>query len=90
MAQIMTQEEFVKAVKEKRAAYIQAAVDYMDALERLDFETAMKHALSAADILGMDVMTYLMNWYVDADTTEFDEKYERVSDELVAALDTGE
>lgn len=89
MAQ-MTEAEFVKAVKEKREAYIQAAADYMDALERLDFETAMKHAMSAADILGMDVMTYLMNWYAKADTTEFDEKYERVSDELVAALDTGE
>ena len=86
----MTQEEFVKAIKEKRAAYIQAAVDYMDALERLDFETAVKHAMSAVDILGMDVMTYLMNWYANADTTEFDEKYEQVSDELVAAMDTGE
>ena len=89
MAQ-MTQEEFVKAVKEKRAAYIQAAVDYMDALERLDFETAMKHAMSATDILGMDVMTYLMNWYAKADTSEFDERYQEVTEKLAEAIDTGE
>ena len=89
MAQ-MTQEEFVKKIQEKRAAYIQAAVDYMDALERLDFETAMKHAMSATDILGMDVMTYLMNWYAKADTSEIDEKYEKVTEELAEALDTGE
>lgn len=89
MAQ-MTQEEFVKKIQEKRAAYIQAAADYMDALERLDFETAMKHAMSATDILGMDVMTYLMNWYAKADTSEIDEKYEKVTEELAEALDTGE
>lgn len=84
----MTEEQFVKEVRDRRQAYIQAAVDYMDALERLDFETAMKHAMSAADILGMDIMTEVTRWYVDNDTEEFDDKFEKVSDELLEAAKT--
>lgn len=86
----MTEQEFVEKVKAKREAYIQAAVDYMDALERLDFETAMKHAMSATNILGMDVMSYLMNWYAKADTSEFDERYQEVTEQLAEQLDLGD
>ena len=86
----MTEQEFVEKVKAKREAYIQATVDYMDALERLDFETAMKHAMSATDILGMDVMSYLMNWYAKADTSEFDERYQEVTEQLAEQLDLGD
>ena len=86
----MTEEQFVKEVRERRQAYIQAAVDYMDALERLDFRTAMEHAMSAADILGMDIMTEVSRWYVDNDTEEFDEKYEKVGEELMEATKTDE
>lgn len=86
----MTEEQFVKEVRERRQAYIQAAVDYMDALEHLDFEKAMKHAMSAADILGMDIMTEVSKWYVDNDTEDFDDKFEKVSDELLEAVKTDE
>ena len=86
----MTEEQFVKEVRERRQAYIQAAVDYMDALEHLDFEKAMEHAMSAADILGMDIMTEVTRWYVDNDTEELDDKFEKVGDELLEAVKTDE
>lgn len=86
----MTEQEFVKVIKEKREAYIQAAVDYMDALERLDFKTAMEHSMSAADILGMDVMAYLMDWYNNNDTEDFDKRYMEVTEQLEEAMKTDE
>ena len=84
----MTEEQFVKEVKARRQAYIQTAVDFMDALERLDFKSAAKYSLSATDVLGMDIMTELTRWYLDAETDEFDEKYRKVDEELTEAVKT--
>lgn len=78
----MTNEEFITKIKESREAYIQSSVDFMDALERLDFETAAKHSMSAPEILGMDVMEKLMRWCMENDTEEIETKYDEITNEL--------
>ena len=86
----MTDEKFIEKVKEVRPAYMKACEDYMDALERLDFEAALKHSMSAPNLMGMEMMAYIMNKLKDCDTSDFEEKYEKITDELAEALDTGE
>jgi DNA-binding transcriptional regulator GbsR (MarR family) len=87
----MTNEEFIERVKEIRPAYMKACEDYLDALERLDFEAAMKHSISAPNLMGMDMMAYIMNKLKECESTEgFMEEYEKITEELEEALDTGE
>ena len=87
---MMTEQEFVKKCKEVREVYIKDAADFMDACERLDFESAFKHTMAAADILGIDFMAFITKKYLESDTVEIDEKYEEVMDQVTEAMDTGE
>ncbi len=86
----MTNEMFIEKVKEIRPAYMKACEDYMDALERLDFEAAMKHSMSAPNLMGMEMMAFIMKKLNECDTSDLMEEYEKISDELAEAMDTGE
>lgn len=86
----MTEQEFVKKCKEVREAYIKDAADFMDACERLDFESAFKHSMAAADILGLDFMAFVSKKYMESDTVEIEERYEEVMEKITEAMDTGD
>lgn len=87
---MMTEQEFVKKCKEVREAYIKDAADFMDACERLDFESAFKHSMAAADILGLDFMAFVSKKYMESDTVEIEERYEEVMEKITEAMDTGD
>jgi hypothetical protein len=55
----MTKEEFKALVESKRAEYMQATEDYLDALIEGDFNKALKKSLIAPDILGIEAMAYI-------------------------------
>lgn len=86
----MTNEAFIERVKEIRPAYMKACEDYLDALEHLDFEVALKHSMSAPKLMGMEMMSFIMNKLNGIDMSEFESEYERISDELTEAIDSGE
>lgn len=87
---MMTEQEFVKKCQEVREAYIKDAADFMDACERLDFESAFKHSMAAADILGLDFMAFLSKKYMESDTDEIEERYEEVMEQVTEAMDLGD
>ena len=86
----MTNEEFIQKVREIRPAYMKACEDYLDALERLDFETAVNHSMTAPRLMGMEMMAYIMNNLNHIDMTDFEEEYEKITDELAEKVDFGE
>lgn len=55
----MTREEFKVLVESKKAEYMQASEDYLDALIEGNFEKALEKSLIAPDILGVEVMAYI-------------------------------
>lgn len=86
----MTNEEFIKKVVEIRPAYMKACEDYLDALERLDFETALNHSMTVPRLTGMEMMAYIMNNLNRIDMTDFEEEYEKITDELAEKVNFGE
>lgn len=87
---MMTEQEFVKKIKATREAYIKGAADFMDACERLDFESAFKYSMSATDILGIEVMAFMSKKYEELDTEELEERYEEVMEQVTEAAKTDE
>ncbi len=87
---MMTEQEFVNKCKEVREAYIKDAADFMDACERLDFESAFKHSMAAADIFGLDFMAFLSKKYMESNTDEIETRYEEVMEQVTEAMDLGD
>lgn len=46
--------------------------------------------MSAPSLMGMDMMAFIMKKLNECDTSDLMEEYEKISDELAEALDTGE
>ncbi len=79
----MTETEFVNKIREMRPAYLKACADYLDAMERLDFKSAMSFGTAAIDLLGMDGVLFMSKRIEESDDfEEFSEKYEKLTDEL--------
>lgn len=55
----MTKEEFKALVESKKAEYMKASEDYLDALIEGDFNKALEKSLIAPDILGVEAMAYI-------------------------------
>ena len=87
MAQI-NEQQFLEQVASAKDAYIKAAENFIDALLRLDYKGAMEHSLSAASILGDDVMVYLMEQlYSDPEFEEKTGEYEAIVERLADKVD---
>ena len=79
----MTENEFVNKVREIRPAYLKVCADYLDAMERLDFKSAIDFGSSVFELLGTDAMLFMMKRMEEMDNLEeFSDKYERMTDEL--------
>lgn len=82
---MMTETEFVNKVREMRPAYLKACADYLDAMERLDFKSAVDFGSTTYELLGTDAMLFMMKQIEEMDNLnleEFSDKYERMTEEL--------